>query len=264
MATETPTQVDVASIRSRRASEQRDQCSCSQLQGGDGCSTARAPHAAPVTDRSRQFVTAAQNRINGTLLKCEERYPARGHHSLLYVVVQNGGSQVESLLSRVHEEFFGPDQEDPLAPVRLLVVDQATDTALQRLVESGLTQSSARASRILWPAEKAESHAAPLSPAEVQKATTHRRQSAHKLKVARVLADAGLALDARSPLLEALLSLARALAVENRLPEPEVVYESLLPPFAGAWGQHLTLFRNFATDPEEDCRPALETLSRLI
>jgi hypothetical protein len=181
---------------------------------------------------------------------------------VLYVVVETGAG-FEAQLNQLHHEFFGADQEDPLAPVRLVVVDREADAALQKLMESGLTRWTGRTSQTLWPTERS-SNQPRLSPAEIQKASEHRMRAAQKLKVARVLADAGLSEDARAPMLEAMHGVSRAFAVEQRLPEPEVVYESLLPPFARSWGKDLALLRRFATDSEDSGRATLEALSKLV
>ncbi len=44
-------------------------------------------------DRPRGFAAAVGQRINGALLRCEERYPTEGPHSVLYVVVERDAAQ---------------------------------------------------------------------------------------------------------------------------------------------------------------------------
>src|SRR6266851_4024925 len=117
-------------------------------------------------DRPRGFAAAAHERINGALLRCEERYPNDGPHSVLYVVVERDAPQWREKLGALHQDYFGPGQSDPLAPVRLEVIDRATDEALQRLIEAGLVAETTRASRPLWPAETAETAPSALSDAE--------------------------------------------------------------------------------------------------
>ena len=87
------------------------------------------PNAEPArpalpADRPRGFAAAAQQRINGALVRCEERYPNEGPHSVLYVVVDRDASQWREKLGSLHEEYFGPGQSDPLAPVRLEVISK--------------------------------------------------------------------------------------------------------------------------------------------
>ena len=43
---------------------------------------------APSHRQSTGFAMAAQQRLDGMLLRCEERYPKEGRHSVLYVVVE--------------------------------------------------------------------------------------------------------------------------------------------------------------------------------
>jgi len=221
----------------------------------------------PGADRARQFASTARARVDGALVRCEERFPGTGHHSVLYVVIETNDVQVRGQLASLHQELFGAEAEDPLAPVRLQIVDRATDLALRELVEASLVASTSRLSRVLWPANGGESALQPLSLAESQKAVSFRHQAARWMKVARVLIDAGMPGEARSFVMQAMLALARALAVEQRLPEPEGLCESLLPPFSGCWASDLPLFRRFVADEGEPCRivlEALETLARSV
>ncbi len=227
---------------------------------------AEAPPSRPVlpADRPLGFAAAAQRRINGALVRCEERYPNEGHHSVLYVVVDRDASQWREQLRAVHEEYFAPGETDPLAPVRLEVVDRATDEALQRLIDAGLLARTSRATRPLWSAGALEAAPPPLSPDEQAKVVAHRQFAARKLKMARVVAEAGLEEDARAPLLEALLALGRASAVEQRLPEPALVNEVMLPPLSPCWKEALPLFRQFSADAAHPCKPVIDALAAFV
>ncbi len=212
-------------------------------------------------DRPRGFAAAAQKRINGALLRCEERYPNEAPHSVLYVVVERDAAQYREQLGSLHQEYFGPGQWDPLSPVRLEVIDRATDEALQRLIDAGLLARTIRASRPLWPAEPAEATPPPLSAAELEKLSSHRQRAARKLKMARVLCDAGLSDEARAALLAAVLPLSCALAVQHRFPEPASPDHALLPPLSSCWKDALTLLREFTSDAAHPCLPLLEALA---
>ena len=212
-------------------------------------------------DRPRGFAHAARQRINGALLRCEERYPNEGPHSVLYVVVERDAAQWREQLNSLHDDYFGPGRWDPLAPVRLEVIDRATDEALQRLIDAGLVAKTTRATRPLWPGEAAEATPPPLSPAEQEKLAAHRQLAARKLKMARVLCDAALNEEARASLLEAVAPLGCALAVEHRFPEPTSANEALLPPLSPCWKDALTLLRQFVADPAQPCGPVLEAVS---
>ena len=211
-------------------------------------------------DRPRGFAAAVHQRINGALLRCEERYPNEGAHSVLYVVVDRDAAQWREKLGSLHAEYFGPGQSDPLAPVRLEVIDRATDEALQRLIDAGLLAKTTRANRPLWPNTAAESAPPPLSEAERAKAATHRQQAARKLKMARLLGEGGLDEEARAALLDAVPALGCALAVENRLPEPATPEQALLPPLALCWKDALPQVRQFAADAATPWKPVVDCL----
>jgi superfamily II DNA or RNA helicase len=221
------------------------------------------PVAAPLpADRPLGFAQAARQRINGALCRCEERYPEDGAHSVLYVVVERDAAQYREQLAALHQDYFGPGQSDPLSPVRLEVVDRATDDALQRLIEAGLVTTTIRATRPLWPPDLAVL-VQPLSDAEREKAAAHRAQAARKLRMASALAGADLAEEARAALLEAVEPLGRALALENRLLEPASLEDALLPPLAIAWKDALPLLRAFLRDTSHAIPPLLSALGQV-
>jgi hypothetical protein len=213
-------------------------------------------------DRPRGFAAAAQKRINGALLRCEERYPNDAPHSVLYVVVERDAAQYREQLNALHAEYFGPGQWDPLSPVRLEVIDRATDEALQRLIDAGLLARTTRATRPLWPADAAESAPPPLSAAELEKLSAYRQRAARKLKMARVLCDAGLSEEAHTALLDALPPLGCALAIQHRFPEPASLDDALLPPLSPCWKEALPLLRAFTTDAARPCEGVLEALAQ--
>ncbi|MGO8929655.1 MAG: helicase-related protein, partial [Limisphaerales bacterium] len=221
------------------------------------------PEAKPPlpADRPRGFAAAAQKRINGALLRCEERYPNDAPHSVLYVVVERDAAQYREQLNALHAEYFGPGQWDPLSPVRLEVIDRATDEALQRLIDAGLLAKTTRATRPLWPADTAETAPPPLTAAELEKLSAHRQRAARKLKMARVLCDAGLSEEARAALLDAVPSLGCALALQHRFPEPASLDDALLPPLSPCWKGALPLLREFTTDAARSCQTVLEALA---
>jgi hypothetical protein len=223
----------------------------------------KAPAPSLPADRALGFAEAARQRINGALCRCEERCPQDGAHSVLYVVVDRDAPQFRGQLDALHQDYFGPGQSDPLAPVRLEVIDRATDEALRRLIEAGLVASTTRATRPLWPPDAAAPAPEPLSEAERAKATAFRAHAARKLKMASVLAGGDLADEARTALLEAVEPLGRALAVENRLPEPPCLEDALLPPLGMAWNSALPLLRAFLRDTSQAIAPVVSALGQI-
>jgi len=212
-------------------------------------------------DRPRGFAAAAQKRIDGALLRCEERYPNDAPHSVLYVVVERDAAQYREQLNALHAEYFGPGQWDPLAPVRLEVIDRVTEETLQRLIDAGLLAKTTRATRPLWPADAAETAPPPLTVAELEKLSAHRQLAARKLKMARVLCAAGLNEEARAALLDAVPPLGCALALQNRFPEPASLDDALLPPLSPCWKEALPLLREFTGDAARPCEAVLEALA---
>ena len=230
----------------------------------NGAVAAADPKPPLPADRPLGFAGAARQRVNGAMLRCEERYPNEGPHSVLYVVVERDAVTWREKLNSLHEEFFGRGQGDPLAPVRLEVVDRATDEALQRLIEAGLLARTMRAGRPLWPAEpEAVSHP-PLSPGELQRIEGLHARAGRKLKIARVLHQAGLDDEARAATLEALPLLGSALALEQRLPEPGTLNDALLPPHSQVWREALPPLRNFWAEGGPPCQILLDALAGLV
>lgn len=215
-------------------------------------------------DRSLGFAQEARRRLAGALVRCEERYPQAGAHSVLYVVVERDSAQYRERLAQLHADYFGPGKTDPLSPVRLEIVDRAVDETLERLIEAGLVARTTRASRPLFPADPAAAAPPPLSEAEQAKIAQYRQLAARKLKMARLLLTGELLEEARNAFQESLLPLAKGLAVENRMPEPGSLEDALLPPLALHWKEALEPLRQFQQDAGAACQPALAAVEKLL
>jgi hypothetical protein len=209
------------------------------------------------------FAQVAAEQINGALVRCEERYPESGSHSVLVVVVDRNPLDWREKLKELHAQFLGPGKTDPLAPVQLEVLDRATDEAIQRLIGMGLISKTTRATRSLLPSGEG-SEPAPLSAEEAAQAKARRDRSARQLKMARVLGGTGFADEARTALLDAIHQMGTALAVEQRLPEPGALNDALQPPVAHGWGEALPLLRGYVKDTASDWKPVAERLATLI
>jgi hypothetical protein len=212
-------------------------------------------------DRALAFAKAAQQQLNGALVRCEERFPQQGAHSVLCVVVENNPAQWQERLSSLHAEFFGGDT-DPLAPTQLEVIDRTTDAALQRLQAAGLIASSTRATRPLLPASDGAERP-PLTAEDQEKAAAFRNQASRKLKMARVLASSDLGDESRTALMDAALQLGRALALENRLPEPARIEDALLPSFSFCWKEALPTVRQLGDNAALECTTVADALGKL-
>ena len=221
-----------------------------------------APSPKPLpADRSLAFSQRVSETINGAMVHCEERYPNAGSHSVLVVVVDGNPAQHRLRIESLHTDLFGPDKSDPLAPVKLEVIDRATDEAIQRLIEAGLIAKTTRASRPLFP--EANAGASALSAEELAKAGAYRVQAAKKLKMAKLLGEGDLAEEARAPMLDAIHLLSRAFAVERRLPEPGTLDDALLAPLSHCWAQALSSIKCFATDTAQPWQPVAHAINAL-
>ncbi|MBN1569013.1 MAG: DEAD/DEAH box helicase [Acidobacteria bacterium] len=217
--------------------------------------------ALPV-DRGLGFSEIARKLLGLACIRCEERYPAEGSHSVIVVVVDRDAPLYREKLSAPFEEFFGKDVSDPLAPVTLEVMDRSTDEAMTRLVASGLISPSTRAIRELG--ASSEESLPKLTEAERRIVQDHRRQASRKLKMAALLGGGGLLEEEREALLQAGLWLAKALSVENKLAEPASLEDAMRTPHALCWGGHLSVIRNYASDPSAAAVPATIALRTLI
>jgi ERCC4-related helicase len=218
-----------------------------------------APSKAPA-DRALAFAQTASSSLNGALLRCEERYPEAGAHSVLVAVVDSDSAQYTQKLKALHAELFGSGKTDPLAPVQLEIIDRTTDEAIQRLIAAGLISKTTRASRPLFPESDSRDNA-PLSVEDLAKAKSHRERAERKAKMARVLADAGFAEEARPALCEAVLGWTSAIAVEKRLCEPKDLKEILQPPLSNLWGDALPAVAALQQNVSADLAPLFACLA---
>src|SRR5206468_1026746 len=217
----------------------------------------RDSNPALAADRALAFSRRVGETINRALLRCEERYPLQGSHSVLLVVVEGDPARHRPRLESLHAELFGPGKTDPLAPVQLEVIDRATDETIQRLIAAGLIAKTTRASRPLFPAELCVAPAV-LSAEERARADAFRVGAARKVKMARLLGEGGLDEESRAPLREAIHTLACALAVEGRLPQPATSDEAVLPPLSHCWNEALPVVRTFVAESSLSWRAVAE------
>lgn len=203
-----------------------------QMLGPDTTPARKAESSQPALppDRSRAFAEETASILGSRLIGCEERYPAGTDHSVLFVVVDSGAESWRPRLQSLHEKFFGNGAGDPLAPVHLEMVDRATAEALERLRALGLVETKIRATRHLHPA--ADPQPAPLTEEEKRRIAELCEQANRRLKMARLLHGGGFSDEAREPLLNAVEALGRAVAIEERLPEPDAARHAVEGPIA--------------------------------
>jgi superfamily II DNA or RNA helicase len=217
--------------------------------------------ALPV-DRGLGFSEIARKLLGSACIRCEERYPAEGSHSVIVVVVDHDAPFYREKLAAPFEEFFGKGVSDPQAPVMLEVMDRSADEAMARLVAAGLISPCTRAIRELG--ASGESAYSRLTEAERQIVQEHRRQASRKLKMAALLDGGGLLEEERDALLQAALWLAKALSVEKGLAEPASLEDAVRSPHALCWGDHISVIRNYASTPSSSAAPVVIALRTLI
>jgi len=186
--------------------------------------------------------------VNGSLVACEERFPINAAHSVLVVVVEREADLWRERLRPAHEQLFGPGKCDPLAPVRMEVIDRGAAEALKRLTETGLVIANVRATRHLHPVAGESDRE--LSAEEREKAAGFREKAGRKLQIARILMEGDFTDEARAALGAAVLLTAQALSVEARLPEPLELADALAPPLAVWWGEAAGPLRQFISGGE--------------
>ncbi len=212
------------------------------------------------TDRALAFGSLAAERLRETLVRCEERYPLEGSHSVLVAVVDADAALWREKLIELHREVFANGHSDPLS--RIEVIDRDTDEALKRMIEAGLIAPATRAIRPLYSRDGEAPAAVLLSESEKQKALAYRQKSSRKLKMALLLENGGLTEEAREASLEGVLWLARALAVENRAPEPAELNDALQAPLSLYWGEALPAISEFVTDSSLPATPLAKALEK--
>ena len=115
-----------------------------------------------------------------------------------------------------------------------------------------------RATRHLHPA--VQMSAVQLTDEERVRIDSHRTRFKRKLKMGRILAAEELLDEAREAIGEAILSAARASAVQARLPEPEKLEETILPPLAACWGESQQLIQRFLAESNHEIGPIIQAL----
>jgi hypothetical protein len=213
-------------------------------------------------DRGRAFAERAAELLRAAVVRCEERYPLEGAHSAIVVVVDRDAALWKERLSHLHGEFYGLGVVDPLSPVKLEVIDRATDEAIRRLTELGLVQPATRAVRLLHPLEAA-SGPVPLSEEERLRMEGFRQVAVRKVKMARALLNEELVEEGREALLQAVQGWARATAVANRLPDPVDIGQAVCEPLGTFWGEARATIQAYASCADAPWKPVISALATL-
>jgi superfamily II DNA/RNA helicase len=210
-------------------------------------------------DRAVAFSALAAEKLREALVRCEERYPLECSHSVLVAVVDADADLWREKLMALHKEVFADGHSDS----RIEVIDRSTDEALKRMIVAGLIAPATRAIRPLYSRDGDSPAAISLSENEKQKALAYRQKSSRKVKMALLLEGGGLIEEAREATLETILLLARAFAVENRVPEPAELNEALQAPLSLYWGDVLPAISEFAVTASSPPTQVVKTLQKI-
>jgi superfamily II DNA or RNA helicase len=208
-------------------------------------------------DRSAAFALRVREKLKGRIVACEEHFPLDGAHSTLVVVVDRNAQEISEGIQEVHAGLFGPGKSDPLAPVTLDIIDRATYDTLSRLEELGLIKRTVRATRVI-PAHEAT--AAALTEENKRRIEELKATAGRRLKAARALLGADLADEARSPALDAALSIGKIAAIRNGFPHPESLEQLMAPPWVLTWNGVGAKLKKVIEDPAYHCGEVVEHL----
>lgn len=222
----------------------------------DAAGTGETKKTKAPSDRPRAFAERVAELLRGTLMRCEERFPSEGSHSVVVAVVERDAALWQDKLRGLHQELIAD------APVRLEVIDRATDDAINRLIEAGLITRTMRGARSLLPGSEGGKTA--LTESEKMKVGMSRQKAARKLKMARLLATEELFEESREAMSQSIHALGCALAIENRLPEPSDAREALRAPQPLGWNEAVEEFRLYLDDPARAWKPVSERLETLL
>jgi hypothetical protein len=217
---------------------------------------------APPADPAEAFARHAAQLLGPQLVACEERFPAGESDSILIVVVERDAVGWRERLKPAYEKLLGNSHLAAPEDARWQVVDRSTEEAICRLCDTGLLQMKIRATRHLHPG--VQKSAVQLTDEERVCFDSHRTRFKRKLKMGRILAAEELLDEAREAIGEAILSAARASAVQTRLPEPEKLEETILPPLTACWGESQKLIQHFLLESNHEIGPIIQVLEGLF
>jgi len=217
------------------------------------------PRPTPPADPALAFAQRARAEVDGSLVACEERYPSdAGGAPVIVVVVERDAALWRPRLEAAHLDTWRHTAAPADAP-RLLVLDRATQAALDDLAAAGLIATTTAGARALHPSPTAD--APPLTPEERERADFQRAVATRRLKAARALLEAGLDEEATTPGSEALQALARARAIEHHLPTPPELAACARPPWRTMWpAEHADIIAALAAGAPALSRECLSAL----
>ncbi len=174
------------------------------------------------SDPGADFARALRAEISSQLVSCEEQFVSDIEAApKLVVVLENDSvanrSTVISILKRSIPNLA--DADEAIIDERLVILDQASATTIEKMHRLGLIQTHVRARRNLLGATQSTTPAA-LSEADLQRRDLCRSELDRKLKTIRLLLPADLWAEAVPALKTALFLKAQIKAIETHTPGP--------------------------------------------
>lgn len=202
----------------------------------------KAKHEVPA-DRPEAFAHRARALLGADCLHCEEQFLHDRPGSIVVMVAEQPDLARSKLNALQHELLESPEHERRDAAIGLEILSPETSEALKRLESAGLIVSQIRARR---PLAAPETEVRTLTEADRTAIRAHLATSARKQKVVSVMLAGGLEEETPTPLSEAILSIAKAIAVRRNWPKPTNLQELQAPSatryagFCPEWIQDLT------------------------
>jgi hypothetical protein len=188
------------------------------------------------------FAAVAAQELGDKLVTCEYCQPPQ-EHPVLLLVTEGDTVAAAACAERICSDWFGKCA-GMLTPI-VETIPPATYSAIKRLLSAGLLAPGSADSRVLYRRDGgglSEPRVAPDSgKARVQ---ALRRQAVALYRQARQEIS-GLVFDqARQPLIDTVVALAKAYAIEQDIEEPENLRQALEPRFGILWGDALPILTN--------------------
>jgi len=171
----------------------------------------KKPKVVSVSEQPIAFAEKLAEELGDTLLGCEER-TANGQ-SKIVIIVDGNVAQLKERIESISREIFDEEQA-------IEILDRQTAETLERLIESGLLQTTGQ-TRSLYPApEKQELPDAVKARMKELKAEANRNLAMASLLIENQFPDGAI-----PPLQEAIRKRTLFQALEKGLPEPELTDE---------------------------------------
>ena len=214
------------------------------------------------TDPPLAFGHLLERQLGSDLIRCEERFPVQGDHTVVLVVAKDAPRH-EQQIRKVYADTLESNGKNGYAATTLQIIDQATADALRQLEAAGVVAPTVRTTRSLLPDSQDES-STPLSKEAQERLDKARTLARRKLRTAEVLIQSDLTEEARQPALDAIHQIGIAWTIEHRIPEPDDITDALHPRLTACWNDSLSTLTDFVSDHGKSPQPVVKPLDALL